>query len=226
MGLSDSSGMLAQLAGQSGDLTAAIDKLDLKKEEEKEKEKEKEENVDGPENGGGGEETPIYKYYKWWNLENWDEKALQSMVNSPSHGQLNTDVGGKASATNTHGDDSFAAQMADASSGVQAIEGEGAGEKKEDGADKCTDCVPFPKWTRKDNWIRTDGNFAPGGIVPPTEQDQKELEDAMKTQVPDKGELNDPTDPARTAQLQAGAGVGAGAMQNTLSNVMNQGVVA
>ena len=107
-----------------------------------------------------------------------------------------------------------------------AIEGEGTGKGGGDGAAKCTDCTPFPAWTRKDNWIRTDANFAPEGLVPPTEQDQKEIEDAMKKQLPGKAELNDPLDPARTKQLQAAANIGAGPVQNSLDNAMNQGVDA
>ena len=214
------------LKGAAGDAAEAVmEKLGVEEKGASEK-TEQEEGLDGPDNGGGGEETPIYKWYKWWNIQNWDEKMLQSMVNSPTHGQLNTDIGGKRSETNTKGDDSFAAQMADASSGTQAIEGEGAGEKKEDGAVKCTDCTPFPAWTRKDNWVRTDANFAQDGIVPPTEQDQKELQDAMESQLPQKEQLNDALDPARTAQMQANSNVGAGPMQNTLNNVMNQGVNA
>ena len=183
--------------------------------------------LDGPENGGEGEEPPIYKYYKWWNLANWDNKALESMVNSPTHGQLNSDVGGKRSETNTHGDDAFAANMAEATSGTLAIEGEGTGgEPEEDGATKCTDCTPFPAWTRKDNWIRTDGNFAQGGLVPPTETDQKELEDAKANLLPEKSALNDPLDPANGDALAAGADVGEGAVQNTLTFAMNAGVDA
>jgi len=204
----------------------SAEEQEAEKEAEKKEEEKEQENLDGPENGGDGEETPIYKWYKWWNLQNWKENTLQMMVNSPTHGQQNTDVGGPKTATNTHGDDNFAAQMADASSGVVAIEGEGTGKGGGDGAAKCTDCTPFPAWTRKDNWIRTDANFAPEGLVPPTEQDQKEIEDAMKKQLPGKAELNDPLDPARTKQLQAAANIGAGPVQNSLDNAMNQGVDA
>jgi hypothetical protein len=183
------------------------------------------EDLDGPENGGGGEETPIYKWYKWWDIKNWDQRALESMVNSPTHGQLNQDIGGKASSENTHGDDAFMAQMADASSGVVAVEGEGTGhDKEEDGAVKCKDCKPFPAWTRKDNWIRTDANFAQDGIVPPTETDQKELADAIEKNLPQTDQLNDASDPARLDQLKSGANVGAGPVQDSLRDAMNIGV--
>ena len=175
-------------------------------------------NEDGPDNGGAGEETPIYKWYKWWNLANWDNKALESMVNSPTHGQLNTDIGGKRSDTNTHGDDSFAAQMAAASSDVLALEGEGTGtEKKEDGAVKCTDCKPFPSWTRKDNWLRTDANFAQDGVIPPTEKDQQELQDAIEKELPQKEQMNDPLDSSR----MGGLGLASSVVEDSLNGAMN-----
>lgn len=149
---------------------------------------------------------------------------LQSMVNSPSHGQLNTDVGGKRSATNTHGDDVFAAEMADVTSGAAAAEGKGEGDDKEkDGSVRYPDIKPFPAWTRKSDWLRADANFAPEGIVPPTEADQKEIEDAIKTQMPEDKELDDALDPARTKELMGAANVGAGGTQDSLHNAMNSG---
>lgn len=149
------------------------------------------------------------------------------MVNSPSHGQLNTDIGGKRSATNTHGDDTFVAEMADVTSGAAAAEGKGeADDKKEDGAVRFTNIKAFPAWTRKSEWLRTDANFAPGGIVPPTEPDQKEIEDAAKTQLPVQGELDDALDPVRTKQLMASANVGEGGIQDSLHDAMNQGAAS
>ncbi len=149
---------------------------------------------------------------------------LQSMVNSPSHGQLNTDVGGKRSATNTHGDDTFAAEMADVTSGAAAAEGHGEGnDKAKDGSVRFPDVKPFPAWTRKSEWLRADANFAPQGIVPPTEADQKEIEDAIKTQLPEEKELDDALDPARTKELMGAANVGDGGVQDALHNAMNTG---
>ena len=147
------------------------------------------------------------------------------MVNSPSHGQQNTDVGGKRSATNTHGDDTFAEQMMDVTSGAAAAEGKGEGDGKDkDGSVRFKNVKPFPAWTRKSEWLRADANFAPEGIVPPTEADQKEIEDAIKTQLPEQKELDDALDPARTKELMGAANVGEGGVQDSLQESMNLAV--
>ena len=145
-------------------------------------------------------------------------------MNSPSHGQLNTDVGGKRSATKHTWRRHICCRNGRCDIWSSCCEGKGEGDdsKDEDRAVRFTNIKSFPAWTRKSEWLRTDANFAPGGIVPPTEPDQKEIEDATKAQLPVEGELDDALDPVRTKQLMASANMGEGGIQDSLHDAMNQ----